>query len=127
VGRQLDALLAPDEGLYTWGMEPGLYFASGRRPPTGVFLPTQQLSGWPGASAWSARVLADLQVRPPELIAVTGRLPAGHPVRSFVHGHYRQRPVLKDRRGFAFWVRRDGALEARLDAGRAKTHGSAPQ
>src|SRR5207249_4858862 len=36
LAREIDGLLAADETFYEWGAETGLYFVSGRRPPTGL-------------------------------------------------------------------------------------------
>jgi hypothetical protein len=65
--RQLTGLLAPQDGLYDWGAESGLYFDTGRRPPSGIFfsLPLESPSI---AAAAEHRLLVDLQAHPPELV-----------------------------------------------------------
>ena len=45
LGRELRVLLGPEETLYEWGAEPGLYFESLHSPPSGAFYAFPLLEG----------------------------------------------------------------------------------
>lgn len=117
IGREINTLLAPGETFYNWGSETGLYFASGRRPPTGVFY-IYPLLGGPLMERLSARVLADLDRERPEMLVIANwalvRADVKHPVLTWLRQRYRPYPGDAERDQFVLLVRRGGRLEARL-------------
>lgn len=115
--RVIEGLLRPGETFYHWGSESGLYFYTGRRPPTGVLFIEPLLEG-PCAPALSRRVLADLAREAPELVVArpqpgAASLPA-HPVVRWVLSQYRPLPDRLQPRQFVLLARAGGALERRL-------------
>src|SRR5204862_4588372 len=64
---KIDSLLAPDETFYEWGSESGLYFTTGRRPPSGIFFAFPMLGG-PLKEKLSLRLIEDLKQSQPDLI-----------------------------------------------------------
>jgi len=115
--RVIEGLLRPGETFYHWGSESGLYFYTGRKPPTGVLFIEPLLEG-PCAQALSRRVLADLAHDPPELVVIrpqpgAGSLPA-HPVVRWILSQYRPLPDRLQPYQFVLLARAGGALEGRL-------------
>jgi hypothetical protein len=117
VGLRLDELLAPDETFFQWGDEIGLYFYSGRTPPTGIMWSYHMLHG-PLVRSHSERVLGDLANQPPELIIARRDLlqHTDHPVVQWFLERYE--PFAWGDRGeqgspFQFYYRKGGALESR--------------
>ena len=89
---KIDSLLSPSETFYEWGAESGLYFTSGRRPPSGVIFAYPMLDG-PLAAKLSQRLLCDLERNRPDLIVVDGltlaNTPRGNPVLKWFEENYR--------------------------------------
>ncbi|MDJ0867512.1 MAG: hypothetical protein QNK03_15495, partial [Myxococcota bacterium] len=100
LGRWADSVLAPDARLYNWGKESGLYWSSGRRPPSGVLLPSYHTVNWPGADALAARVVRELERAPPELVVLSDALPPDHAVARWLRAHYALSPDAPDVPGF---------------------------
>lgn len=124
LGLDLKELLGPGGSFYAWGTQPGLYFTSGLRPPSGLFYNTPLLSG-PLREKLSGRLLSALTVTPPELfIALRPELEAGrrggtvHPVLSWALARYREFDWEGHRGSFAFFARSGGALEKRILSGK---------
>jgi len=116
LARELDTLLRPDETFYEFGAETGLYFESGRRPPSGAFYAYPLLQG-PVAANLSARVVRDLERRPPDLfIVVDWALTMRNPVLDWARERYRWAPGDPQRGPFTLFVRPGSALEARMAA-----------
>ncbi|MFQ5827700.1 MAG: hypothetical protein ACE5JD_00895 [Candidatus Methylomirabilia bacterium] len=119
LARQIDTFLEPGETFYEWGSETGLYFAAGRRPPSGVFY-VYPLGRQPLAASLSARVIRDLEREQPELLVIARwafpGFQGGHPVLDWLLAHYRPFPDGSEAGPFLLFARRDGALEARLAA-----------
>ena len=123
MARRLALALRPEETLYQWGEESGLYWYSGRRPPASVL--TFVLLGGPQAVRLTRQSLASLAARPPDLVVAAnytlgnGR---GHPVFEWVQERYEPvRPRLEsERRYFTFFVPRGSGPEflARIGAER---------
>jgi hypothetical protein len=91
LGREIPKLLSSDERFYEWGMESGLYFTSGRRPPSGIIMAHPLLEG-PVALSLCRRLIHDLNLTRPELIVVSEEMylaTQGHPVMNFIQAHYR--------------------------------------
>ena len=91
LASKLDALLSPNETFYEWGNETGLYFESGRRPPSGITF-AYPLLGGPLKAKLSARLIEDLNRTQPQLIvadvstmALTER---AHPVLTWLKENY---------------------------------------
>jgi len=87
LGESLDRLLPPSATFYHVGAETGLYFASGRRPPTGVFYDYPLLSG-PLRDVLARRVVADLEADPPALVVQRVGRPVHPLVRAWVEENY---------------------------------------
>jgi hypothetical protein len=114
--RVIEGLLLPGETFYHWGSESGLYFYTGRKPPTGVLFIEPLLEG-PCVQTLSRRVLADLDREAPELVVVRPQpgvrsLPA-HPVVRWILGRYRPLPDRLQPNQFVLLARAGGALERR--------------
>jgi len=89
MARRLAQALRPDEILYQWGEESGLYWYSGRRPPASV-LTFPMLAG-PQADRLTRQSLASIAARPPDLIVAANYMldnGEGHPVFEWVREHY---------------------------------------
>jgi 4-amino-4-deoxy-L-arabinose transferase-like glycosyltransferase len=69
LAHDIDHLLLPGETFYEWGNESGLYFTSGRRPPSGIFFSYPMQDG-PLAETLARRVRSDLESAKPELMVV---------------------------------------------------------
>ncbi len=121
VTKELDALLAPEEKIYVLGIDPGFYFWSGRRPPTGVIWSTD-LANNPLAEEHTKRALADLEREKPEVVVsmVFAQVPPNHPVVLWADKQYKPLPGNPDRGAIGnqpflrIFIRRDGKLAARL-------------
>ncbi len=119
VGRDLQELLLPSESFYEWGLQSGLYYWSGHRPPTGAFYGYFLMTG-PLAQQLSERVLGELKQNPPELfMAIHWVWPGAslyefHPVYQWATRHYRPFEWEHHRGSFLFFARRGGELEARI-------------
>jgi len=96
VAGKVDSLLEPTETFYEWGSETGLYFASGRRPPTGIFFADPLLTGPLRDELW-LRVAAELDRAKPDVIVLEksamARTPRSHPVLAWIKQQYR--PISK--------------------------------
>jgi hypothetical protein len=118
LAREVDALLAPGETFYEWGSEVGLYFWTGRRPPTGALFVWPVTAG-PERFRLTSRLLQDLERARPELLVVanwTGHhITWPHPARDWQAAHYRPFPGGGERGPFTLHVRRGGALERRIE------------
>lgn len=127
VAREINTLLAPGETFYEWGANPGLYFWTQRRPPTGVLVVTVLLHGSLSGEL-SERVVADLQRTEPELLVITKRnwpaKPTDNVVVNWLIEHYQPLPGGPDRGPFALWVRRGSALDTRLHSSHVDERGS---
>ncbi len=93
LGRRLDSLLLPQETLFEWGSEPGLYVSSGRRPISGVLNVRFALSyGGPLQERLTRRMLADLERAPPDLIVLEETTlratPEDHPIYVWMDANY---------------------------------------
>jgi hypothetical protein len=122
LGRELGALLAQGESFYEWGAEPGLYFESRHSPPSGAFYVFPMLEG-PAAGPLVARVVADLERRPPVLFVVnrarlgldprsTGESALrGHPILDWASSRYVPMAGSADRGLFTVFVRRGSRLD----------------
>lgn len=116
LGRELGALLAPDETFYEWGAETGLYFASRRSPPSGQFY-IYPLLGGPAAYPLVARAMADLKRRPPAMFIVNKEMTFGgrfrHPILDWAAPRYVPLAGSADRGLFMLFVRRGSRLDVR--------------
>lgn len=117
LARELRGLLRDGESFYEFGAEGGLYFETGQRPLTGAFY-AYPLLGGPLAAPLTARVIADLERRPPDLfIAHDWVLGApSHPLLQWAWARYRPAPGPPRSDGFVLLVRPGSDLERRLAA-----------
>jgi hypothetical protein len=124
VAEEINSLLAPGETLYVLGINPGFYFWTQRRPPTGVIWSTD-LANNPLAEEHTKRALADLEREKPEVFVINrlhAQVPPDHPVIKWAQDQYVPLPgnpdrgVLYGRPFFRIFVRRGGRLAARLGA-----------
>ena len=123
VGRDLKELLRPGESFYAWGTQPGLYFASGLRPPAGLFYNAHLLSG-PRRAQLSRRLLAALAQEPPEMFIALHweyeerrRGGPAHPVLAWALDNYRELVWEGHRGAFVYFAKKGGLLEKRIKAG----------
>lgn len=118
LAREIDTMLLPHESFYEWGSEVGLYFWSGRRPPSGAFSVWPAVAG-PEAARLQAQVLADLQREPPELyvraVWTDEYIRTSTPVTDWLEANYRPLRVDRPSEFFSLYARRGGALERRLN------------
>lgn len=89
---KIDSLLARDETFYEWGSESGLYFTTGRRPPSGIFFAFPMLGG-PLKEKLSRRLIEDLKQSQPDLIvadvATMTLTEREHPVLNWFRENYK--------------------------------------
>ena len=91
LGRRLARTMQPDEVLFQWGAESGLYFYSGKRPPAAILC--WPLLRGPQASDLSRAALARLTARPPDLIVAARyfeRHSREHPIHRWIESNYRR-------------------------------------
>jgi len=89
---KIDGLLSSNETFYEWGSESGLYFATRRRPPSGIIFAFPMLGG-PLKEKLSRQLVEDLTQAKPDLIVadiatmtLTGR---EHTVLNWFQKNYR--------------------------------------
>jgi len=112
LGNEIPELLLPNETFYEWGKESGLYFTSGRRPPSGIIQAEPLLDG-PLARSLCRRLIHDLNLIRPDLIVVSNeiyRQAQGHPVMNLIEAHYRQ---FSRRQSFLLFARKGSLLDER--------------
>jgi len=68
MGLEIKAITNPDESIYYWGSESGVYYYSQRRAASGIFynLPLKEKKN-KKASELMTRLLADLEKTPPAI------------------------------------------------------------
>ena len=107
LGRRLGKALTPDEVLFQWGEESGLYWYSGKRP-TAAILAFDLFDG-PQAGRLTARTLRSLQAAPPDVIVVVNDAfddIYDHPVFEWIESNYAAvRPAIPgERKFFTFYL-----------------------
>jgi len=132
VGRDLKQLLKPEEGLYVWGTQYGLYYWSGHRPPTGVFDFYPLIIG-PLKQSLTPRVLVDLEREKPELVILLSapsyyspEVYQNHPVWYWSMAHYRRFIWPGHEGSFQYFARKEGRLEKRIERGEVSAHFAKP-
>lgn len=115
---EVDHLLRPEETFFEWGDEAGFYYYTGRRPPSGILYAYPVIFIAPMRSQLEARLIADLEHAPPELVVVntiyvypTLQL---LPIAQWLGKHYylwEQGPTVGP---FVLYIRQHGALEGRI-------------
>jgi hypothetical protein len=90
LGKELDQILPDGSTFYELGAETGLYFSSGRRPPSGVFYDYPLIRSSPIQDELARRVVADLTREEPALVVVR----VGRPVHPLIHAWVSHRYVL---------------------------------
>jgi hypothetical protein len=113
LARQIDVLLSPNETFYEWGAESGLYYTSGRQPPSGIMFADPMLTG-PVAAKLSRRLIDDLDHAKPELLVVEWQMlkktPRDHPALKWFDEHYRSYSTANK---FILLARKGGRLDQR--------------
>lgn len=125
LGREINNILEPGETLYVLGDEPGFYFVTKRRPPTGVFF-LQALAGGPLAQELTTRVVNDLVRKPPDLVVIMSdavdtktvssdhaTLGPDHPLRMWVLQNYHCPPGKEGHKFFSLCARPGSPLDQR--------------
>ncbi len=88
----LNRVLRPDETFYEWGDETGLYFATRRQPPSGIFFAEPLLAG-PLRKQLRQRLMGDLDRAKPDLLVIEyetlKRTKPSDPLLSWVKQNYR--------------------------------------
>jgi 4-amino-4-deoxy-L-arabinose transferase-like glycosyltransferase len=111
LARSINRVLLPNETFYEWGNETGLYFTSGRRPPSGVFF-AYPMQGGPFSVALTQRVRMDLEQAKPELLVVQWeamkKVGAALPLLEWCKQNYRW---ACDTKMFLILVRKGGRLD----------------
>ncbi len=120
---EVDQMLAPDETLFVWGQNPGFYFWTKRKPPTGVIWSTDMMDN-PLAEKHTARALEDLKREKPEIFVLNRlqfKTPPDNPVIMWLTKNYIPLPVNPDRglylnKAYLFriFVRRGGRIAASM-------------
>src|SRR6266404_4714272 len=113
---KIDSLLSSDEPFYEWGSESGLYFATRRRPPSGIIFAFPMLGG-PLKEKLSRQLVGDLTQTKPDLIVadiatmtLTGR---EHPVLRWIKENYE---TFARTDSFLLFARKGSRLAARAVA-----------
>ena len=113
VAAKIDTLLSPNETFYEWGSESGLYFASGRRPPSGIIFAFPMLGG-PLKEKLSRQLIADLTRAKPDLIvadiATMTLTEREHPVLNWFRENYE---TFARTESFLLFARKGGRLDNR--------------
>jgi 4-amino-4-deoxy-L-arabinose transferase-like glycosyltransferase len=116
LAAKIDSLLSRDETFYEWGSESGLYFASGRRPPSGIFFAFPMLGG-PLKEKLSRRLVQDLSRARPDLIvadvATMTLTDREHPVLIWFRENYE---TLARTDSFLLFARKGSRLSSRSAA-----------
>jgi hypothetical protein len=107
LGRRLGKALAPNEEIFQWGEESGLYWYSGKRPAAAVLVYNMYYG--PQAGRLTAHALKSLETAPPDVIVVVNDAFDGvydHPVFAWIDSHYTavQPAIPGERRFFTFYL-----------------------
>ncbi len=114
-GQAVDALLKPDETVYVWGMDPGVYYYCHRRPASGIFWYDRMIDG-PLKESATRSALGHLEKNQPALVLIENFLetPPDHPVVQWIKKYYAATPEMHMFPNFTAYVRRDSALAKRI-------------
>lgn len=122
---KIDAILLPNETFYEFGAETGLYYLTGRRPPSGLLYVYPLFDG-PLVAQLSSRLADDLKRERPELFVLSGdyvtrsadgqTFTPNHPVLGEILADYTPRWMVPGRPTYFLFTRNRGALEARATA-----------
>ena len=116
LAKRIDKMLLPNETFYEWGGEPGLYFMTQRRPPSGILYAAPMLKG-PLMLPISMRLIDDLEQAKPDLLVmeriIGAHTPAAHPVMKWFRKNYRP---LSQNKKFLLFARNGSRLQAEQDA-----------
>ena len=106
--RALDNALKPGDSFFAWGLDPGLYYYSGRRPITTVVSCHPLLDG-PLVDSLEAQTLEELEKGRPPLVAISRQLLGARPHSpslSWVLKNYQTTQSLPESAFFVFFERR---------------------
>lgn len=126
IATAIDEALLPEETLYVWDYQPGFYVLPKRRPPAGVFYNAHAMKG-PLVEELSGRVLRMFAENPPEVViihesemkAMNDKTQKLHPVYEWIRAN--AKPMdWPDALPFVIYVRTDGPLWKRIEAGQVK-------
>ncbi len=111
IGQEIKAITAPDDLIYYWGSESGVYYYSQRKSASGIFynLPLKEKRN-SQKEALNARLLADLMATPPDVFiwnSKEGAIENSH-LHDFVSESYY---LLGNRSNFQIYVSDPGKYE----------------
>jgi hypothetical protein len=117
LGHAIGRTLRPEENFFVWGAQSGLYYNSGRLPPTCVLYPDPLLGG-PLAKQLSEQVIHELQRAPPEILITEAwrRSETPHPVLNWFQARYRRLPLNAEWSNFPICIRIGGRLDREISA-----------
>jgi hypothetical protein len=121
IGKDLSQRLKPGETFFAWCDEPGLYFYSGRLPPT-LMLDIHPIIRGPLAPELSRRVLQQLDRAPPKVLIIapqkySRKILTFHPVLQWFQTRYRRVPDNGVWKGYVICVRPSGRADAGVQPG----------
>jgi hypothetical protein len=120
--EEINKILKPQETFYHFGREPGLYFVTKHRPPTGILLYYHLYRG-PLTESFSKRVLSDLERSKPDMLVVRKDMNIDmswspkwweNPVARWCTQNYQPLPGNEKRRCYEFFARKGSDLELRI-------------
>lgn len=117
LGRKLASIMKPDETMFQWGSESGLYYFSKQRPPSSIH-------GWSHLSRtfgkqFTTKTLKELKMRPPDLVVLAKyfiEVQPDHPVLQWINENYCPVVGLSEKEGkyFALMAQCGSSIESRM-------------
>lgn len=115
MGPWIEQHLPPGGVVYHWGAEPGVYFFAHRPTPVSFVYNMPLTDRTERSRRYTARVLAELEARPPDLVVAVRREMAvtDHPIEQWIDAHYRPIPGPAGVDRFLFLVARSASPDGR--------------
>ncbi len=116
LGQMLGQVLEPNESMYLWGVDQGVYYYADKLPPTGIMWSHYLVFGGELSKKWTEHVVRDLERARPEIVVIEQPAVGGlyHPVIRLISSNY---DYMKDADlpPFKIFYRRGGAVSKRMD------------